>query len=218
MARFDGYLFSKLHLIWTRLEGPIYILQCWDYREIPVIKQTLPWQEDPNLHKFLGKKVTIDGVFGPEGLRYEKIGDLSPEPERAGDLAEPQRLEVSLQLEHEVLWVNKMPPQPKPQGMNLTLLVKWPHRSIWHGLCPTAQLYDFFIEKDGTIIWQWSRGQMFPMVVTPVHIPGGAPLAYEVRWSFASDEITAEGDYLARAVFIASGQEAAQSFQVKFAA
>lgn len=217
MARFDGYLFSKLHLIGTRSEGPVYILQSWDYSENPVIKKTMPWQEDPNLHKYLGKKVTIEGAFGQDGIRYEKISDLAPEPEKAEGLADPHKLEVSLKLEPEVLWVDKMPPQPKPQAMNLTLLVRWPYRSIWHGMCPTAQLYDFFIEKDGKIIWQWSQAMRFATVLTPVNIPGGDPVEYSVRWSFSSEEIKAEGDYMARAVFIASGQEATKAFQVKFA-
>ncbi len=217
MARFDGYLFSKLHLIGSKSEGPIYILQRWDYSENPVIKKAELFQEDKNLHKFLGQKVTIEGTFGQDGIRYEKISDLSPKPQ-AKDVVEPHKLEVSLKLEHEVLHVDKMPPQPKPQGMNLTLLVKWPYRSIWHGMCPTSQIYDFFIEKDGKIIWQWSKGQMFLMVFTPVNIPGGDPVEFSVRWSFSSAEIQAEGDYLARAVFVASGQEATKAFQVKFAA
>ena len=217
MAKFDGYLFSKLHLIGSKSEGPIYILQRWDYSENPVIKKAMVFQEDPNLHKFLGKKVTIEGAFGQDGIRYEKISDLSPVPEIEKEAFEPHKLEVALKPEHEVLWVNKMPPQPKPQGMNLTLLVKWPYRSIWHGMCPTSQIYDFFIEKDGKIIWQWSKGQMFLMVFTPVNIPGGDPVEYSVQWSFSSEEIQAEGDYLARAVFIASGQEATKAFQVKFA-
>lgn len=218
MARFDGYLFSKLHLIGSRSEGLIYILQHWDYSEDPVIKKAMLWQEDPTLHKFLGKKVTIAGTFGQDGIRYDKISGLSPEPEIAKGEVEPHKLEVSLKLEQEVLWVDKMPPQPKPQGMDLTLLVKWPYRSIWHGMCPTSQIYDFFIEKDGEIIWQWSKSQMFIMVVIPVNIPGGDPVEFSVRWSFSSAEIKAEGDYLARAVFVASGQEATKTFQVKFAA
>jgi hypothetical protein len=218
MARFDGYLFSKLHLIGSRSEGPIYLLQRWDYSENPVIKKAAPFQEDPNLQKFLGKKVTIEGTFRQDGILYEKISDLSPGPYEAKDMVETHRLEVSLKLEDEVLWVNKMPPQPKPQGMNLTLLVKWPYRSIWQGTCPTSQIYDFFIEKDEKIVWQWSKGRMFSMIVIPVNIPGGDPVEYSVRWSFSSDEIQAEGDYLVRAVFIASRQEATKGFQVKFAA
>jgi len=218
MARFDGYLFSKLHAIGTKSEGPIYILQHWNYSENPVIKKTMPWQEDPNLHKFLDQKVTIEGAFGQDGIRYEKISSLSPMPEMVKEAVELLKLEVDLKLEHEVLWVNKQPPQPKPQIMNLTLLVRWPYRSIWHGLCPTSQIYDFFIEKDGNVVWQWSKGRMFSMIVTPVNIPGGAPVEYSVGWSFSSEEIQVEGDYLARAIFIASGQEISRDFKIKFAA
>lgn len=217
MARFDGYLFAKLHLIGTRSEGPIYFLQSWDYSENPVIKKTMPWQEDPELHMFLGKKVTLEGTFSEEGIRYRKISDLFPESEMVEVMAEPHKLELSLKLEQEVLTVDKMPPQPKPQSMEFTFLVKWPYRSIWHGLCPTSQIYDFFIEKDGEIVWQWSKGRMFAMVVTPVNVPGGAPVEYPIRWNFSSDEIQSEGDYLLRAVFIASGQVATKAFPLKFA-
>jgi hypothetical protein len=217
MARFDGYLFSKLHLIGTKSEGPFYILQRWDYSEHLVIKKTMSWQEDPDLHKFLDKKVTIEGVFGQDGILYDRISALSWTREMELDVAEPNKLEVSLKLEPKDIWVNEMSPQPKPQSMNLTLLVQWPYRSIWHGVCPTSQIYDFFVEKDGQIIWQWSKGRMFSMIVTPVNVPGGSPVEYEVRWNFSSNQIQAEGDYLARAVFIAARQEAATAFQVKFA-
>lgn len=217
MDRFDGYLFSKLHLIGSKSEGPIYILQRWDYSEHQVIKKTMPWQEDPNLHKFLDKKVTIEGAFGQDGIRYETISVLSSTPKVVPDEAVPNKLEVSVKPEKEVLWVNKMPPQPKPQSMNLTLSVQWPYRSIWHGVCPTSQIYDFFVEKDGQMIWQWSKGRMFSMIVTPVNVSGGSPIEYTVRWDFSSDQIQAEVDYLARAVFIAARQEAATAFQVKFA-
>lgn len=116
MAKFDGYLFSKLHLIGSKSEGPIYILQRWDYSENPVIKKAMVFQEDPNLHKFLGKKVTIEGAFGQDGIRYEKISDLSPVPEIEKEAFEPHKLEVALKPEHEVLWVNKMPPSRSPRA------------------------------------------------------------------------------------------------------
>lgn len=214
MARFDGYLFSKLYAIGTKSEGPIYILQRWDYSEHMVIKKTLPWEKDPDLHKFLDQKVTIEGVFGQDGIRYEKISALPSE--KGLDLAETHKLEVSLKLEHDILWVNKMPPQPKPQSMNLILSVRWPYRSIWHGVCPTSQLYDFFVETHGKMIWQWSKGRSFSMIVTPVNVSGGDPVEYSIAWRFSSDEIL-DGDYQARAVFIASGQEAVKSFKVSSA-
>jgi hypothetical protein len=73
MARFDGYLFSKLALIGTKSEGPSYFLQQWDYREIPVVKRSFPWKPDPELHRFLDRKVTIWGGNGPG--RYPLLQD-----------------------------------------------------------------------------------------------------------------------------------------------
>ena len=75
METFDGYLFSKLDNIWSKNEGPKYFLQQFDYKEIVVIKQVHPWEEDPNLHKFLDKKVTIEGELSYSGIVYEKIMD-----------------------------------------------------------------------------------------------------------------------------------------------
>lgn len=219
MKRFHGYLFSKLHLIGSRSEGPTYILQLWDYSEIPVVKKVMLWNEDPMLHKFLGKKVTVEGTFRPEGIHYDKILDLQP-PDKPEEEAEKEpALEVDLRLGVDVLWVNKMPSPEPPvqQSMDLTLLVKWPYRSIWKGLCPTSQIYDFFIERKDKIILQWSHGIVFLMVLTPVSIPGGDFIEFPVTWYFSPNEIESEGTYTARAIFIASGQETSKDFEIKFA-
>jgi len=50
----------------SRSEGPEYWIQPLDdykerWEEILVRKQTKMWQEDPNLHGFVGKKVIIRG-------------------------------------------------------------------------------------------------------------------------------------------------------------
>lgn len=71
--RFDGFLFAKLHLIGSKSEGPVYILQQWDNTEITVVKKVELWEEDPALHKFLANKVTIIGIMGPNGLVYDEI-------------------------------------------------------------------------------------------------------------------------------------------------
>jgi hypothetical protein len=215
MARFDGYLFSKLHLIGSKSEGPTYILQQWDYSEIPVVKKVMPWKEDPKLHEFLARKVTIKGKFGPEGIAYDEIRDLQPPI-----LVEKQpALELDLRLETDILWVNKMPPTDPQmkQTFDLTLLVKWPYRSIWHGLCPTSQIYDFFIEREGEIIWQWSWGKVFAEVTTLVAIPGGGFVEFPVTWVFSPAEIESEGTYTASALFIASGQGVSKDFEIRFA-
>lgn len=215
MGIFDGYLFSKLQCIGTFSEGPLYILQQFDYSEVIIVKTTELWEEDPELHKFLGKKVTVEGMLYGEGIHYVKISPLKPHVAEEVE----RKLEVDLKLETDVLWVNKQPPQKPPikQSMDLALLVRWPYRSIWHGLCPTTQIYDFFIEYEGTIIWQWSRGKVFIPVLTPVSIIGNGPVEYPVTWHFSPDEIESEGTYTARAIFVASGQEVAKDFEVKFA-
>jgi len=211
MQRFDGYLFAKLLLIGSYSEGPGYILQQWDYKELPVIKKVYPWEEDPELHKFLAKKVTIMGKMMEEGIEYKEITELKP--------AEVEEKKLKLELKvPEVLWVNKMPgPGPEKQYMPLTLIVEWPYRSIWHGTCPTSQIYDFMIEKDGKTIWKWSDGRVFLQVITPVIIPGGRPIEYPVVWEFSPDEIKEEGTYTAKSLFIASNQTVEKEFEIKFA-
>lgn len=131
------------------------------------------------------------------------------------------KLEIDIKLggvdEKNILWVNQMPPQqPRKQSMNLTLLVRWPYRSIWKGDCPTSQKYDFFIEQNGNIVWQWSNGRVFNQVHTTVEISGGDWEEFTETWQFQTNEI-AQGKYTARAIFIASGQEISKNFEVKFA-
>lgn len=211
MQRFDGYLFAKLALIGSKSEGPAYILQQWDYKEIPVIKKVNLWQKDPVLHKFLAEKVTITGSMTGEGIEYRKIKEIQP----AG--AAVNQLEIEL-IVPELVWVNKMPfPGPFKQSLPMTLQVEWPYRSIWRGTCSTSQLYDFMIEKDDKTIWKWSDGKMFLQVITPVIIPGGRPVEYNVIWEFLSKEIKEEGTYTARARFIASKQAVEKKFEIKFA-
>jgi hypothetical protein len=208
---FDGYLFAKLALIGSKSEGPAYFLQQWDYKEFPVVKKVHPWEEDPGLQKFLAKKVTIEGTMTEEGIQYDKITKLQHLIE------DKNKLKLELMIP-EILWVNKMPgPGQIKQHMPLTLLVEWPYRSIWKGTCPTTQIYDFTIEKDGKISWKWSKGKRFPQVITPVIIPGGKPMEYPVTWEFLANEIEEEGTYTARALFIASNQAVEKTFEIKFA-
>lgn len=218
MGKFEGYLFSKLHLIGSKSEGPSYFLQQWSYNEIPVVKKTMLWEEDPVLHKYLAKEVMIEGKLHSNRIYYEKIRELkrrtAEEPEN--------KLKLDLKfegLDKNILWVNKQP-SPGPsveQSMGLILLVKWPYRSVWHGLCPTSQIYDFFIEKEDMIIWKWSEGKAFNMVLTPVWVPGGDFITFPVTWYFSPDEIEHEDTYTVCAIFIASGQEICKDFEIKFA-
>ncbi len=74
MSKFNGFIFSKLHLIGSKSEGPSYFLQQSDFNEILIEKQAELWEEDPALQKVLGTKVTVTGELSSEGkLQYNKI-------------------------------------------------------------------------------------------------------------------------------------------------
>jgi hypothetical protein len=73
MEILEGYLFSKLAAIGSKSEGPQYFLQQFNYDELSIIKQAVPWQEDRNLHPHLNKKVKIEGTITPNGIEYTSI-------------------------------------------------------------------------------------------------------------------------------------------------
>lgn len=214
MEIFDGYLFSKLDCIGSKSEGPKYFLQYFNYLEDVVEKQAHLWEEDPNLHQYLNKKVTIEGKLSSGGIMYDAISEYKPKREAVGE----NILEVELSTT-DILWVDKMPGGSQPeQCMELMLLVRWPYRSIWRGHCPTTQLYDFWIEFNGKAIWRWSDGKMFAQVITPVSIPGGSDFhEFSEVWKINPVDIVSEGIYTARALFIASGQEVTKEFEIRFA-
>lgn len=213
MTRFNGYLFSKLHLIGSKSEGPSYFLQQFDYKETAIIKQTSLWQEDPALHKFLARKVTVEGQLTLNGIVYEEVKDY----QSVKAVEEENKLIVDLRLGNDVLMIKKTPPAPITQEcMELTLLVKWPFRSIWEGRCPTSQIYDLTIEHNGNIIWRWSDDKVFMTVITPVYIPGGDFHEFTEVWKINPDDVEVEGTYTARAIFIASGQEVSKDFEIEF--
>ncbi len=208
---FPGYLFAKLFLIGSKSEGPAYFLQQWDYREFPVVKKVHPWEEDPELHKFLAKKVTLEGTMTEEGIQYNKITELQHLIDKK------KKLELELKIP-EVLWVNKTIGRgSSKQYMPLTLAVEWPYHSIWKGTCPTTQTYDFMIEKDGKTHWKWSADKEFLQVITPVINSGGKPVEYSVFYEFLAKEIQQDGTYTAKALFIASKQTVEKTFEIKFA-
>ena len=76
--------------------------------------------------------------------------------------------------------------------------------------------FDLFIEKNGKVIWQWSKGKVFLDVLTPVIIPGGSFHEFPEIWSFSPEDIKEQGTYSARAIFIASKQEIKKNFEIKF--
>ena len=66
MDEIRGVLFTLVEGKETLSEGPTYFIKLLDeykdkWSEIPVRKKTELWEEDPELHKFLNKKVLITG-------------------------------------------------------------------------------------------------------------------------------------------------------------
>ena len=66
MNEIRGILFARIKGKRTRSEGPEYFIKPLDdyknrWSEILVRKKTHLWQKDPELHKFLDKKVLIIG-------------------------------------------------------------------------------------------------------------------------------------------------------------
>ncbi|MCI5121888.1 MAG: hypothetical protein D3908_11990 [Candidatus Electrothrix sp. AUS4] len=214
MNEFHGFIFSKLHLIGSKSEGPSYFLQQFDYSEIPLEKQAQLWSEDPALQEVLGTKVTVHGAIQGGRLCYENIMPYVYQPDEGH---EEHCLTVDLSLETEEIWLDKMPPTPPPRPFDMTLDVEWPYRSIWKGICPTSQIYDFFVEFEGQCIWQWSKGKTFLQALTPVSIPGGSPISFTETWIICPEDLQSEGIYTVRGLFIASGQEIKKQIRIKFA-
>jgi hypothetical protein len=224
---FHGYLFAKLDNIGSESEGPEYFLQQWDDQgntnDIPIHKKVGLWEVDPELHQYLAWKVTIVGELKEEKIHYEEIKGDEPPP------WPPNELELDLTIEGQhyneaegALWIDKQPSHNGPPAplrtLNITLHVEWPYRSIWHGQCPTSQLYDFFLEDpQGKVIWQWSKSMMFMQKITAVNIWGGPPVEFPVTWYYFGDAIEKMGTYAVRSQFIAADQEVSKQFEIKFA-
>jgi len=214
MSRFDGFLFSKLHLIGSKSEGPAYILQQFDYSEIAIVKKAPLWEKDPGLQKHLGSKITIEGSLLSGRLSYDNVSPRAPSTK---PLEEKASLITELKLESDELTLNRMPPSSRSRPFQITLRVKWPFRSIWRGVCPTSQTYDFIVERDNQIVWQWSQGRYFTQALTPVAIPGADFIDFPETWVIDPSRIKSEGVYIVRAIFIASGQEVEKKLTIKFA-
>lgn len=219
MQDFHGYLFTNLEAVGTKSEGPVYFLQVFDrqtIRRVKVLKEVYPWEKDPTLHPFLDQKITILGDSQQDCIACRGIrADVPHAPQ-----VDPELLELTLRLDPEApnpLYVNKMPPGPNTTHLELTLIVKWPYRSIWWSLCPTSQVYDFFISDEDGVMKKWSDDQVFLARETPIRLIGEKEYAFTEVWELGSDIFADEGTYMATARFVAGGQSIEKRFEVKFA-
>lgn len=206
MATFDGFIFSKLTQIHSKSEGPAYFLQQWNYTEIPIIKNVEPCEDNSILNKYLGKKVTIKGVIEEAGIRYEELNEYDP-------LSQKEELIIDVIVGANRICVPRGAAKER-QHLVFLLAVDYPYRGIWQGVCPTDQLFDFFVEKEGEKIWQWSAEKKFSQVLTNVEIMGAKREYFVGVWEIYSENLPCAGTYSVSGVFLASRQEAKKEFEI----
>lgn len=78
MNELQGFLFSKLDNIGSRSEGPVYFLQQFDLKELPILKKVNLWEEDPVLQKHIATKVTLLGNLKEGKIDYENVFEYKP--------------------------------------------------------------------------------------------------------------------------------------------
>lgn len=63
MKEFDGFLYYKLHAMYSKNEGPDYYLQTEEEKDYFLITEKMPepWDENKMLEPFVGEKVDIKG-------------------------------------------------------------------------------------------------------------------------------------------------------------
>ncbi len=212
MEEFDGYLFSKLAAIGTKSEGPVYFLQQSNYNEIIIKKKAMLFENDSTLHALLGKLVKVKGEIHINEIDYAEISEL----DLKNNIILKEGLKLELELGTDELLIDKKPGNPQTTiYLALSLLVQWPHKSIWHGTCPTSQIYDFIIKYNDEIIWRWSDNKAFTFMITPVQLSGGAFHRFKEVWAIDPEIIQCSGSYEATAMFIASGQQVSKKFDLK---
>lgn len=218
---FEGYLFSKLHAIGSKSEGPSYFLQLTapetDGKEVAVHKKTQLWMIDPVLHGCLGRKVTLRGKSAADAtLAVIDYVDVVSS-------AKPLTLALKLDLKDDTLWIDREPGlpsafPPRLRRLDLTFEILWPYRSEWQGSCPTSQFMELTIEDpQGQKIWSWSSEMLFVREPIEIKILGGSPKSTTVHWHYFESAISTAGMYVATATFLASGQILRRPFFVKFA-
>ena len=136
---------------------------------MPVEKKTNPWQEDPALHRFIARKVKIQGEIVSGSIHYDSIMDLGA----AGELMTG----LHLHLANNTLPVMKVlivdTTLTEPKKLKMTLSLYWPYVGSWTGIAPSTQMYDFeLFAPSGKSIWKWSKGMLFRKQKTNVSLPG----------------------------------------------
>jgi hypothetical protein len=134
------------------------------------------------------------------------------------DAANGSALKYRLRVAPGNLQVDRMPgPGPaKSYEEKFTFVVANSGATEYDGTAPNCQTYDITVapaDKPDQPVWQWSHGQMFCMMVTPVKIAPGARWVKSETWKFTAADVP-DGKYRATATFIPEHKTATMEFEV----
>ena len=73
MKEFDGYLYSRLHSMYSKNEGPDYYLQTREDKDYFLITEKMPepWKINEMLEPYVRSKVDIKGELKEERIEKE---------------------------------------------------------------------------------------------------------------------------------------------------
>src|ERR1700722_11615994 len=134
------------------------------------------------------------------------------------DAANASGLKYRLRATPVGVQVDRMPgPGPaKSYEEKFTFVVTNPGTTEYDGTASNCQTFDIAVaaaDKPDQVVWQWSHGQMFCMMVTPVKIAAGARLVKSEAWKFSAADVP-DGKYRATATFIPEHKTATVEFEV----
>jgi hypothetical protein len=152
------------------------------------------------------------------GAAMIAAGVLSAMPAASGRQDEASELKYRLRAVPGNLQVDRMPgPGPaKSYEETFTFVVGNAGAAEYAGHAPSCQTFDIVVtpvDHPDQVVWQWSHGQMFCMMVTEVKIAGHGRWKKSEAWKFTTADVT-DGKYRATATFIAEKKTATVDFEV----
>jgi hypothetical protein len=214
MKEFEGYLFSRLHLIGSKSEGPVYYLQTPSYSEVKINKQAQSWAKDKILHDVLDSWVKVTGELEEDvSITYanveQRIGVLRD------SIVEPVKVEV-LCLVNPIV-VNKQPIIGESPSQSvivqvivtntLDIALEDYHSSplpIQVSLKdPKGQIVAHFPDK---VIW----------LMTRIPLPAKTPVTYTGLLPINPNKFAIEGEYSLSGKYLPRGLEESIPVEVKF--
>jgi hypothetical protein len=128
-----------------------------------------------------------------------------PRPDRDGDGGRPRPGGIAQALD----LVLRVPERPvdRDQPVRFDLVVTNKSRRPVTIPFNTGQRFDFEVEQEGKLIWNWANQRLFTQMVSSVTLNPGESKEFTARWDFRSnrDVLVQPGRYLVRATLTAAG-------------